>query len=97
MLKLQTILELQKTINELNSLADTLVTDFLQLVDDDLFTVDFTAEPFFTEDMVLSFTTRKQLKQKYLTRFCNDFGLTLVSEKKEDNCFIYTFKCEVTD
>lgn len=95
MLKLRTILDLQETIYNQNILLNTLIEDYLQLIDDDLFTVDFTAEPSFVSDMKLTFTTSHQLKQKYLLRFCDDFGLTLISEEKtNDTHYTYLFKCK---
>lgn len=100
MLKLQTILDLRDNINDQVRLLQTLCDDYLALVDDDLFTVDMTAEPRFTDEVwcggfYLTFTTTHQLKQKYLVRFCDDFGLTLKSEEKtRNNEYIYLFKCK---
>ncbi len=101
MIKLQTILSLRDNINTQINILRRLTEDYLDLVDDDLFTVDMTAEPRFTDEilygkeMMLTFTTTHQLKQKYMLRFCDDFGLTLHKEtQNKDNTYTYLFKCK---
>ena len=98
MLKLKTLLDLRDTINTNIKVLETLTEDYLNLVDDDLFTVDMSAEPsfvgeLFCGELMLSFTTRYELKQKYLLRFCDDFGLVMYDVVKTDNGYEYLFKC----
>ena len=101
MLKLKTIIDLRENIRNQIVLLERLSDDYLQLIDDDLYDVDMTAVPSFTTDNVLTggelmitFTTQRQLKQKYMLRFCDDFGLTFISQTQGDNHYTYTFKCK---
>lgn len=95
MLKLQTLLELQENINQETLLLERLKQDYLDLIDDDLWTVDLEAKPSYTNDDMITFITERKLKNKYINRFCSDFGLTLVSEKeKSDKTYSYIFQAE---
>ena len=99
MLKLKEILDLRDNINNEISILETLSETYLDLIDDDLFSVDLEARPFFvgellTDELILiGFCAERQLRQKHILRFCDDFGLELVSEeKKENNYWDYLFK-----
>lgn len=100
MLKLKTILELRETINEQVILLNTLMEDYLDLIDDDLYTIDLKDKPSFTDEfyyekLMVDFTVmKKPLTDKYLQRFMKDFGLQLVSLEEKDNCYNYLFEVQ---
>ena len=99
MLKFKTILDLMEKIEELQVLYSCLSQDFLDLIDDDLWTIDLSSIPSYTiiDDIIhVTFESPVSLKSKYIQRFEEDFGLTLTDTViLEDNKYYkYYFKCQ---
>lgn len=91
-MKLRLILEFRDRICGLQVLLDRLEDDFLQLIDDDLWTVDLEAKPVFTDDYEVKFVSDVVLTDKYVRRFCDDFGLRLKVFEELDNGYLYLFE-----
>lgn len=94
MLKFRTILDLKYKVDELYGLLEVLELDFLQLIDDDLWTVDLESKPYFTRDYDVKFVTDVRLTKKYVIRFCEDFGLSLKDFKELEEGYMYLFEVE---
>lgn len=93
-MKLETILELKKKIDELYELLEKIELDFLQLVDDDLWTVGLETKPHFTRDYDVRVVTDLRLTKKYVIRFCEDFGVSLKDYRELDDGYEYIFELE---
>lgn len=101
MLKLQTIIELRDNINKQVRLLSTLSEDYLDMIDDDLWTIDLESRPSFTDQvlqsdkLMVTFNAEKKLTEKYLKRFCDDFGLKL--NKMVESSYGYEYFFEVDE
>lgn len=93
-MKLSTILDLKKEVANIEAIIKELEEDYLQALDDDLWTIDLETKPYFTEDYDVAVTTDTALTRKYLVRFCEDYGLSLKSYEKNDKTFEYVFELE---
>lgn len=93
-MKLGTILDLKNKIDELYDLLDKIELDFLQLVDDDLWTVGLETQPHFTRDYDVRVVTDLRLTKKYVIRFCEDFGVSLKEYRELEEGYEYIFELE---
>ena len=99
MLKLSTILKLRDHINTQKQLLQELTDTYLECIDDDLWTVDLPCKPSLTNDILcddfrITFTTDTKLTDKYIKRFCEDFGLKLTSYTEKDYNYTYFFEVQ---
>jgi len=95
-IKLQTILSLKENIEYQKQILQQLSQDYLDLIDDDLWTIDLESYPSFNEDLTcVSFNAEKKLTDKYIKRFCEDFGLKLKEEHKTDYGYCYNFEVNI--
>ena len=95
-MKLETIIELDEQIKNLQSLSEALKEYYIKELDDDLWTIDMEVTPEWYEhgDYNISFITIKPLKKKYLIRFCDEYGLSLKHYEECERGFFYVFKLE---
>lgn len=93
-MKLSTILNLKNEIENLESIMKVMEDDYLQALDDDLWTIDLETKPYFTEDHDIAVITDTELTRKYLLRFCEDYGLSLKDYKKNNKTYEYLFELE---
>lgn len=95
-MKLSMIMDLKTEIEKLEDIKKTMEDDYLQALDDDLWTIDLETKPYFTEDYDVAVITDTALTRKYLLRFCEDYGLSLKDYKKDDvkKTFNYLFELE---
>lgn len=93
-MKLENILDLKDEIDKLTVLLKLFEKEYIRQLDDDLWTIDVSFEPYLTEDYDVVISTRDKLTKKYLIRFCEDFGLSLKSftDKVDENRYIYIFE-----
>lgn len=96
-MKLETILKLREEIDKMYELLEVMELDYLQLLDDDLWTIDMASKPCFTRDYDIRFTTEVRLTKKYVIRFCEDYGLCLKDYRETDTGYDYLFELENDD
>ena len=98
-LKLQTIVDLDNQIKNLQCLSNTFKDYYIHELDDDLWTIDMEVTPVWCEKgkYDISFITIKPLKKKYIIRFCEEYGLNLKYYEECDRGFLYVFKLEDDD
>lgn len=93
-MKLEDILNLNNEIIRLQELSHIFEEDYLKQIDDDLWTIDLSSEPYFTEEYDVVISAEDKLTKKYLIRFCEEFGLSLkgFEDKPDENKYIYIFE-----
>ncbi len=91
-MKLQTIIDFRDRIGDLEDLVNVMEDDFLNVLDDDLWTVGLESKPCFTDDYDVQFVTDVRLTKKYVMRFAEDYGLSLKDFKEVNDGFLYLFE-----
>ena len=71
--------------------------DFLDSLDDDLWTIDLGCRPYFTDDFDVEFVSETSLTNKYIARFSEDFGLKLKDYQKTFDGHRYLFTVDMED
>lgn len=93
-MKLQTIIELDEKIRELEEISNTLKDNFIKQLDDDLWTIDMEVIPEWGKDYHIRFITIRPLKKKFIIRFCADYGLSLCYYQEVKEGYLYVFELE---
>ena len=98
-MKLKTIYELREYLHKLEETLEILERDYLKSLDDDLWTIDLEVTPQWEDyiNYTVTFTTEKALTKKYLIRFCEDYGLNLISYNPKEFSYEYVFGMEQED
>lgn len=93
-MKLETIIELDERIEQLQGISNALKDYFIKELDDDLWTIDMDVVPEWGNDYHIRFITLRPLKKKFIIRFCEDYGLSLHYYQEVKEGYLYVFELE---
>ncbi len=95
-MKLETIIELDKRIEQLKNISQILKDCFIKELDDELWTIDMEVIPEWGagNDYHIRFIAIKPLKKKFIIHFCEEHGLSLNYYQEVEEGFLYVFELE---